>query len=249
MASNVGTQVRKIAVVTPYYRESLHELLLAHQSVLAQDIAVTHIMVADGHPNPAVAAWDAQHVVLPAAHRDAGNFARGVGALHAFQGGAEGVCFLDADNWLEPNHVSSLFGAILRDGADVGVSRRALRRLDGSVLDPLDPESDGLRFADTGTVMLRRTAVAIAALWTTLPVELSGAGDQFIWAAVNNRGLKIARTDIPTMNYKTKWAVHYAGRGETPPQGAVDLTIVRRSEVYWQTLPDADKRRIVLGHA
>lgn len=247
--SLAGRKLNDIAVVTPYYREGLHELLLAHRSVLSQDIAVTHIMVADGHPNPAVASWNCQHVVLPSAHRDAGNFARGVGALHAFQGGAECVCFLDADNWLEPNHASSLYGAIMRDGADIGASRRALRRLDGSVLAPLDPESDGLRFADTGTVMLRRTAIEIAALWATLPVELSGAGDQFIWAAMNNRGLKIARTDIPTMNYKTKWAVHYAGRGETPPPGTVDLTIVRESEAYWQTLSETDKRRIVLGHS
>lgn len=248
MPKLAGLRPGKIAVVTPYYRESLQELLLAHQSVMAQDAAVTHIMVADGHPNPAVAGWNCQHLVLPSAHGDAGNFARGVGALHAFQGGAECVCFLDADNWLEPNHASSLYSAITATESDVGVSRRALRRLDGSVLDPLDPESDGFRFADTGTVMLRRSALEIAALWATLPAELSGAGDQFIWAAVNNRGFKVARTDTPSMNYKTRWAVHYVGRGEVPPRGAVDLTIVRKSEAHWQALTDAERRRIILGH-
>ena len=239
----------KLAVVTPYYREDLHELATAHHSVVAQDAEVTHIMVADGYPNAAVNAWGCQHIVLPSAHHDAGNFARGVGALHAFQSGAECVCFLDADNWLEPNHVSTLHDALIRERSDIAVSRRTLRRLDGSVLDPMDPESDGYRFADTGTVMLSRRALEIAVLWTTLPVELSGAGDQFVWAAVNNRGFAIARTSKPTMNYKTKWAVHYAGRQEFPPLGSVDLTIVRNSEAHWQKLPDSEKRRIIFGRS
>lgn len=247
ISTDSATALRRIAVVTPYYKEDLHELWLAHQSVIGQNAAVTHIMVADGHPNSAVATWSCQHLILPNSHQDAGNFARGAGALHAFQGGAECVCFLDADNWLEPNHVSSLFEVILRESSDIGVSRRTLRRLDGTVLDPLDQESDGQRFADTGTVMLRRSAIDIAVLWTTLPRELGGAGDQIIWGAVNSRGFKITRTGLPTLNYKTKWAVHYRGRGEEPPSGAVDLTVVQNSERYWQSLPDADKRKILMG--
>lgn len=246
-SSKPAAETQKVAVVTPYYKERLHELWLAHQSVMGQNTGVTHIMVADGHPNPAVATWNCQHLVLPCAHSDAGNFARGAGALHAFQVGAECVCFLDADNWLEPNHVSSLHGAILSDASDIGVSRRTLRRLDGTMLDALDPESDGQRFADTGTVMLRRSAIDIAALWTTLPRELSGAGDQVIWAAIKSRGFKISRTSLPTLNYKTKWAVHYRGRGEKPPAEAVDLTIVQDSEYYWQQLSDSEKRRIIIG--
>lgn len=248
---NSGFQNRqsKFAVVTPYYKEAVCELEKAHRSVLSQDVVVRHIMVADGFPNPAVGTWDCQHVVLPSAHRDAGNFARGVGALHAFQSGAEFVCFLDADNWLEPNHVSSLHEAITRHHSDIAVSRRALVRLDGSVLDPLDPESDGLRFADTGTVMLSRTALDIASLWTTLPTELWGAGDQFVWAAINHRGFKIAGTGLPTMNYRTKWAVHYAGRNETPPLGVVDLFAVKQSEQHWLSMTDMERRKVLLGHA
>ncbi|MBE7180317.1 MAG: glycosyltransferase, partial [Terriglobus roseus] len=195
-----------IAIVTPYYKEETDEILIAHHSVLQQDLAARHIVVADGHPNSALSLWACEHIVLPSAHRDAGNFARGVGALHAFQSGAEYVCFLDADNWLESRHVSSLCDHMASSGADVGVSRRILRRLDRSVLDPFDWESDGAQFADTGTVMLSRSAIEIAALWATLPAQLSGAGDQVIWAAINQRGFRVVRTEQATTNYKTKWA-------------------------------------------
>jgi hypothetical protein len=238
-----------IAIVTPYYKEAADELLVAHQSVLQQDMKVRHIMVADGFPQPGVADWDCEHIALPSAHRDAGNFARGVGALHAFQTGADFVGFLDADNWLQSNHASSLHGLMARTHADIGVCRRILRRLDRSILDPFDWESDGAGFADTGTVMLRRSAIEIAALWATLPVQLSGAGDRVVWAAINQRGFRIVRTELATTNYKTKWAVHYTGRREQPPTGTVDLAYVQASEMHWATLSDAEKRRIVLGRA
>ena len=102
-----------VAVITPYYKEHEDELRHACQSVVWQDLKAAHIMIADGHPNPNVAGWGYEHIVLPSAHRDAGNFARGVGVLHAFQSGADYVCFLDADNWLESNHVSSLCRAMV----------------------------------------------------------------------------------------------------------------------------------------
>jgi glycosyltransferase involved in cell wall biosynthesis len=236
-----------IAVVMPYFKEDTEELLFAHQSVLQQSRTARHIIVADGHPNPVVSAWACEHIVLPSAHRDAGNFARGVGALHAFQTGAEYVCFLDADNWLENNHVSSLCDHIVSSGADIGVSRRILRRLDRSILDPFDWESDGAQFADTGTVMLSRSTIDIAALWATMPVQLSGAGDQIIWAAINERRFRIVRTEQATTNYKTKWAVHYTGRGEVPPPGTVDLSYVQSAHEYWRILPEADRRRLLWG--
>ena len=238
-----------LAVVTPYYREDLADLLSAHQSVLQQDIQVRHIMVADGYPKHLVGLWACEHIVLPSAHRDAGNFARGVGALHAFQTGATHVCFLDADNWLESRHVSSLFERMSASGDEIGVSRRMLRRLDRSLLDPFDWESDGTQFADTGTMMLGRAAVEIAALWATLPVELSGAGDQVLWAAINARGFRIARTELATMNYKTKWAVHYTGRGEPAPDGTVGLGYVHAATAYWKALPETDRHRLLHGRS
>lgn len=238
-----------IAVITPYYREDLADLLSAHQSVVQQDTQTRHIMVADGHPKYLVKFWACEHIVLPSAHRDAGNFARGVGALHAFQTGASHVCFLDADNWLESHHVSSLYERMSAAGAEIGVCRRMLRRLDRSILDPFDWESDGTRFADTGTIMLSRAALEIAALWASMPVELSGAGDRIVWAAINERGFSIARTELATMNYKTKWAVHYTGRGETPPDGTVGLGYVHSSADHWKTLSLPERRRLIHGRA
>lgn len=236
-----------VAIVTPYYKEDVEELLIAHRSVLQQDMKTRHIMVADGYPNPAVSDWACEHITLPSAHCDAGNVARGLGALHAFQSGADCVGFLDADNWLQKDHVSSLHGLMIRAHAEIGVSRRILRRLDRSILDPFDWESDGSAFADTGTVMLSRSAIEITALWATMPVQLSGMGDRIIWAAINHRGFRIARTELATTNYKTKWAVHYTGRGEQAPRGTVDLAYVRSAQAYWAALPELDKRELMLG--
>lgn len=237
----------KIYVITPYYKEEIGDLYLAHQSVITQDIDVVHVMIADGFPKEVISSWGCQHIILPVAHHDAGNFARGTGALHAFQEGADYVCFLDADNWLEQNHLYSLYSSVRLENCDVSVSRRILRRLDRTVLDPFDFESDGVRFADTGTVMLSRSAIEIAALWATLPRQLSGAGDRIIWAAINQRAFRIARTNMATTNYKTKWAVHYTGRGERAPPGTVDLKYVEAAHEYWMALNDQERQRIIQG--
>ncbi|WP_204269457.1 hypothetical protein, partial [Escherichia coli] len=90
------------------YKEDIGDIRQAHESVLAQDLPCRHVLVADGFPKAEIDGWDCEHITLPTAHHDAGDFARGMGALHALNDGAEFVAFLDADNWLAPNHVSSL---------------------------------------------------------------------------------------------------------------------------------------------
>src|SRR5437868_3981074 len=62
----------KVAVVTPYYKEPIEVLRRCLDSVAAQRAACTHFLVADGHPNPEVAQWGVEHVVLPKSHADNG---------------------------------------------------------------------------------------------------------------------------------------------------------------------------------
>ena len=99
-----------------------------HESVLAQDMACRHIIVADGFAKPEIDAWDCEHIVLPHAHEDKGDFARGMGALHALHAGAEFVGFLDADNWLEPNHMSSLILTALKNATGIATTAMTNRK-------------------------------------------------------------------------------------------------------------------------
>ena len=63
----------RCAVVTPYHTEPLSMLRRAHDSVRSQGVAVTHVLVADGHPREELDSWDAVHLRLPTSHGDNGN--------------------------------------------------------------------------------------------------------------------------------------------------------------------------------
>ncbi len=237
----------KIAIVTPYYREDLSELRACHESVLAQELPCTHVLVADGHPQGVIDGWDCEHVVLPTAHADKGDFARGMGALHAINTGAEFVAFLDADNWIEPDHALSLVNAALHHQTAITTCRRSLRRLDGSVLDAFDAESDGEHFADTSTILYHKSVLDVLSLWATMPAALGGIGDQIVWAAIKARGYPSASTGRATLNYRTSLACHYHARHEAPPPGAADLAHVKASHAAWHAMSAHQQRRILRG--
>ena len=61
----------KVAVVTPYYRESDAVLKVCLDSVRDQSHKdCRHFLVSDGFPNPLVDAYDTTHIKLPAGHGD-----------------------------------------------------------------------------------------------------------------------------------------------------------------------------------
>lgn len=102
-------RVAKVALITPYYTESVDLLRRCHESVASQTYpGVTHIMVADGHPNNVVDEWDCEHLKLPESHRDSGATPRAVAALSAFGRGYDAVGFIDADNSVDPDHVACM---------------------------------------------------------------------------------------------------------------------------------------------
>jgi cellulose synthase/poly-beta-1,6-N-acetylglucosamine synthase-like glycosyltransferase len=100
----------RIAVITPYYAETLDVLRQGHDSVLTQDVEaeVDHFLIADGFSNPAIDRWKASNIALPVAHRNNGNTPRAVGTLLAAAEGYDFITFLDGDNWCHQNHLSSL---------------------------------------------------------------------------------------------------------------------------------------------
>jgi cellulose synthase/poly-beta-1,6-N-acetylglucosamine synthase-like glycosyltransferase len=118
----------RFAIVTPYYKEprALVERCIA--SLKGQTVTADHILVADGVPQ----SWmDIRHIKLDQPHRDYGNVVRGTGALLAAADAYDGIGFLDADNFLDSDHVQ-LCVAAGRDGSDFVVAKRRFVRPDGS---------------------------------------------------------------------------------------------------------------------
>ena len=141
----------RVAVVTPYYRETDDVLQACLASVRDQTHpSCRHFLVADGHPNLLVAGWDVRHIVLPIAHGDNGNLARCVGAMAAAAEDFEAIAFLDADNWYRSDHLARMVELHRSTGAAVCTSSRSIHRPDGSVLFDRDPEaSDRPSYVDT----------------------------------------------------------------------------------------------------
>ena len=223
----------KIAVVTPYHAEDVAELAACVRSVADQELAphdeIERVLVADGGDTlrGVEAARIARRrapmpkmISLPVAHADYGNGARAVGALDAVARGFDAVAFLDADNWYAGDHVASLIAAHRLSGASVLSSGRAICRVDGSVLFPHDQESDGVHHVDTNCLMLTRQAFPLLPIWAFIPPELAVVGDRVFWAIVQRSAVDHKHTGKPTINYRTRYAVHYRAKGETPPATA-----------------------------
>ena len=209
----------RVAVVTPYCKESLEVLERCHKSVKAQTHSdVVHYMVADGCPNDAIDTWDVQHVKLPKPHGDYGDTPRSIGAIAAGYE-ADAICLLDADNWFEPDHVSLLHKKQQETGAAVVTATRMLRRLDGSELG-ICYESDGRNFNDTNCYFLTKPAMVALVLTAFKDPSEAIVGDRHIWNTVQRMNQPIAHCVIPTVNYTTTIACHYTDRKEEPPEEA-----------------------------
>ena len=165
----------RVAVVTPYFREADDVLRQCLDSVSAQTCPVTHILVADGFPKDWVSRSVSHHIVLPGGgHGDNGNLARAVGAAIAVSEGYDAIALLDADNWFQPDHVSSLVTLHEQSGAAICASARSLHRLDGSLLASHDPDGtahDWLDDAIAFTVTDERPTAGVANLRAKVTVE------------------------------------------------------------------------------
>jgi len=212
----------KYAVITPYYIESTEKLWRCHASVKAQSIPADHIMVADGHPNPAIDGWPATHIRLPIRQNDAGYTPRMIGLLTASALDYDGYLLLDADNWFEPNHVAQMALAQRRTGAEIVTCPRNLRRLDGSLM-AVCTESDGVHFNDFNCYLFTREALAQLRPLCFADRRKAYFTDRALWTHLRAGKARIARASLPTVNYETTILAHYVAAGETPPPQAKDV--------------------------
>lgn len=210
----------RVAVITPYYVEPEDVLTRCIDSVNAQTHPCTHIMIADGYAEERLPGLAGQHIVLPVAHGDYGDTPRLIGTLTAYQQGFDAICWLDADNWYEPDHVERLVKIAEQDVVSVVTTTRKLRRTNGSLLG-VCTESDGVNFCDTNCYLITRDAIpVIAPTWAFKPRAMGVIGDRFVWQKTIDNYTERGHCSEPTVNYTTNIAVHYLAAGEEPPSNA-----------------------------
>jgi hypothetical protein len=210
----------RVAVITPYFRESLDQLRGCHESVAAQTHGETvHFMVADGEPRAEIDGWAVRHLPLAWNHGDFGDTPRAVGAMSACSQGFDAIAFLDADNWYEPRHIEIMVAAQAATRADIITATRNLIRPDGSVMGVCE-KSNGVDFCDMNCFFFTRRAFTAIGMWAFKDPRASVVDDYVLWSLVKKSNANLVHATLPTVNYRTMWAMNYIDRGEEPPPGA-----------------------------
>jgi cellulose synthase/poly-beta-1,6-N-acetylglucosamine synthase-like glycosyltransferase len=212
----------RYAVISAYYKEPRETLERCIASVRKQSIQADHIMVADGFPQDWIDGAGVRHLRLDRAHGDYGNTPRAMGALLAIAEQYDGLCFLDADNWLEPTHVDECVRTYERGGqqhhVDFVVARRHFRRPDESIIE-IEQEAFDVH-VDTSCFFFFPSSFHLIPHFGMMPKKLSAIGDRVFYHSLNTRGLKSAICEATTVNYLCMWETVYRNMGETPPPDA-----------------------------
>jgi glycosyltransferase involved in cell wall biosynthesis len=207
----------RVAVITPYYKESSDILSKCHQSVMLQSYSSRHVMVADGHPRKEIGGWNVDHIALPKAHNDIGSTARLIGCYHAIGLGYDAIAFLDADNWYREDHIESLV-RLLEDGAEFASSSRYLCRLDGSAMAEC-PLVDSETFIDTNCMLFSRKAYKLLHWWGLMPDYGHLIGDRIMFHYIKASGIRRAHSRETTVFYRCGKEGLYRQLGEEVPVG------------------------------
>lgn len=207
----------RVAVITPYYKEKKRVLWRNIRSVLNQTYGdVVHILVSDGYPQDWVNDFTLHHIVLP----NVGNYGdtpRGIGAAYAAGLDVDAVMFLDADCWLEHDHVERMV-AVARSGAGVVTCPRMVH-VGGET--GICTESNGISFNDTNCFLVTKPYFSTFAAWMFKNQKDCIVGDRVYWNAVLHSRACILRCDS-CVNYDSDFVHHYQMFGlEVPPNAKI----------------------------
>jgi len=218
----------KIAIVTPWNGHNEDWLRFCMQTVREQTLKVDHLVVLDEIP---ALFSQVRCLQLPArdfgsnifGHEDVGNLARGLGAMLCAAEGYDAIGFLDADNWIDHDHVEQLWEGHTDTGSAVVAARRQMHALDGELLYQ-ESDAHARSHVDTNCMFLTRAAFDLLSIWTQIPSDLAAVGDQLFWRVVRQwLREEPPYLSSPTVHYRTAYAVHYEGIGREPPPGAKRL--------------------------
>jgi glycosyltransferase involved in cell wall biosynthesis len=200
--------VRSVAVVTATTGRPELEQTVA--SVAAQTYPCKHYVFFDGvEPRPLPN--QVLTVALPVKTGADGVLNHGIVAASAYLVQEDLICWVDDDNWLEPEHVESLVEAI---GENTWAhSLRKLVNADGTFWDYDDGESLGVwtGFVDLNCYMMdrKRLAVRIAPSWYTMGTGGVMVGDRAVYASI--KGLPGPCSGVYSVNYRLNSRVDLRG--------------------------------------
>lgn len=192
--------MKSVAVVTA--TTGRKELVQAIKSVQAQTYPCQHYIFYDGVPVNVAVPYGVHVIQLPVKTGANGIMNGGVCAAAAYLVQEDYLCFLDDDNWMEPNHVESLMAVMGNN--HYAYCLRNLINPDGTFFARDDGEAIG-HFGDLVDVncymMARGLAAGIAPLW----YRTTGAmmiGDRFVWDLLKQNNTPYAASGKYTINYR-----------------------------------------------
>ena len=201
--------MKTVAVVTA--TTGRKELQQAMDSVAAQTYPCEHYIFVDGmyehdtfevNPGPNNKVRIIHKCALPVRTGGNGMMNGGIVAASAFLVQEDMICWLDDDNWFEPDHIEKLVEA--KGDKPYAYSLRSLRNVDGSFFANDDFESIGHHggFIDLNCYLMERNiAVQIAPLWYKTTGELM-IGDRFVYQALRENNLESACSGLYSLNYR-----------------------------------------------
>jgi hypothetical protein len=235
----------RLAIVTAYFNEDRATIERCIASVRAQTIPVEHILVADGQPQDWIPGAGVRHVVLDRAHGDFGDTPRMIGLVLAIREEFDAIQFLDADNYVLPQHAAVAEALLNESGAHLLVLKRRFLRPDGSDLNFTIDEDEALQLIDTNCYLFTRPAFPTALKWALIPRALSFIGDRVFRSVFSKVGHPVAVASEPTVGYRCLWEGVYRAAGEEPPPGCRDLTEHReKAAAWWSELDDGRRAEI-----
>ncbi len=207
----------RYAIITPYYREDGNIIERCITSVRNQSMKADHFLISDGFPQDWIDDAGVRHFKLDRCHNDFGNTPRGVGALIAIGEEYDGIGLLDADNWLEHNHIESCIAAANSSPhtCDYVVAKRVMRRPDETIMPVLDEPGH----VDTNCFFFLRGSFSVIPHWAMMPRELAPACDRYFFEMIRRHPFGYATVFHPTVNYFCSYESVYRLIGETPPPG------------------------------
>lgn len=207
----------KVAVVTPYYKETKRVLKRCITSVAKQTYDdVIHVLVSDGYPQDWVSDCTLHHLVMPNTG-DCGDTPRLVGSAYASALGCDAIVLLDADCWMDEGHIAKLIEAQQVTGAGIVTCPRNIFSKFNNEYFGVDKESDGVRFNDTNCYFIIRPVFRTLANWAFKPMNKGLIGDRFFWEACLRAGVPIARTTFTAVNYPSDFVCHFEMFGKEVP--------------------------------
>ncbi|MBI1260742.1 MAG: hypothetical protein GC184_03365 [Rhizobiales bacterium] len=223
----------KVAVITPYFKESEFQLKRCYESVKqqSQSIEIDHYFVADGHPSSLVETFDAKHIILPVGSADSGNTPRGIaGILIRNADIYDAACYLDADNFFMPEHLESLLPHLAQ--CDVLCTKRSFYDVNGRHLPgAYDTDENNLAHVDTNCLILSKSSFDALDFWPKIPRKVAYIGDRIFLSFLRRSGNRRFKfVDQRTVGYETQWKHHFDYAGMEPPG---ECRTPSRAEIEW----------------